>query len=58
MKQYFAFVDYEEHSSAVEAIKDLNQTLFNGECIIVQQSMPQGARDDRREGRRGGPTND
>lgn len=28
MKQYFAFVDYEDHASAVDAIGALNQTMF------------------------------
>jgi len=35
MKQYFAFVDYADHTSAVNAISELNQTMFAGEYIIV-----------------------
>lgn len=41
MKQFYAFVDYEDHESAVEAIKQMNGTTFvNGEHLSVQQSLP------------------
>lgn len=39
MKQYYAFVDYEDHESAVDAIQKMNKTVFvNGEFLTVQQS--------------------
>jgi RNA recognition motif-containing protein len=39
MKTYYAFVDFEDHLAAVEAIKQMNNFRFvNGEELSVQQS--------------------
>jgi len=36
MKNFYAFVDYEDHESAVEAIKGMDgQTFVNGELLTV-----------------------
>jgi RNA recognition motif-containing protein len=37
LKNYYAFVDYEEHEAAVEAVEKMNGTTFvNGEVLTVQ----------------------
>jgi len=39
MKEFFAFVDFEEHESAVKAIEEMNgSTFINGELLTVEQS--------------------
>lgn len=39
LKHTFAFIDYEEHDSAVRAIRDMNRVKFvNGESLLVEQS--------------------
>lgn len=36
LKNYYAFVDYEDHEAAVEAIKQMNGVQFvNGEVLTV-----------------------
>jgi len=41
MKQHYAFVQYEDHESAVKAIEGMDKTTFiNGEYLhVVQSSM-------------------
>ncbi|TNV83735.1 hypothetical protein FGO68_gene12453 [Halteria grandinella] len=39
LKHTFAFIDYEDHDSAIRAIRDMNRTRFvNGETLLVEQS--------------------
>ena len=39
LKDYYAFVDYENHDSAVQAIAEMDGRKFlNGETIKVSQS--------------------
>lgn len=39
MKNDYAFVDFTNHESAVEAIKEMNgATFINGEKLTVEQS--------------------
>ena len=39
LKLHYAFVVYEDHESAVEAIKEMhNREFVNGETIVVEQS--------------------
>lgn len=39
MKLHYAFVDYEDHECAVEAVRKMNRSSFvNGEFLNVQQS--------------------
>ena len=36
MKNFYAFVDYEEHESAVQAVKEMDgKTFVNGELLTV-----------------------
>ena len=38
MKIHYAFVDYEDHESALAALEMNNQTFVNGETLVVEQS--------------------
>jgi RNA recognition motif-containing protein len=39
LKYTFAFIDYEEHDSAVRAIREMDRVRFvNGETLLVEQS--------------------
>lgn len=38
MKQFYAFVDYHEHESAVSAIQAMDGQTFKGLTLTVQQS--------------------
>jgi len=43
-RDHFAFVDFENHESALEAIKEFDGKEFiNGEVLKVQQSLPRDA---------------
>jgi arginine/serine-rich splicing factor 7 len=53
LKHTFAFLDFEEHESAVKAIAEMDRKTFvNGEQILVEQSVPGGK---KRRGGGGGP---
>ena len=39
LKHAYAFIDYEDHESAVRAIKEMDRkTFINGEELVVEQS--------------------
>ncbi len=39
LKNLYAFIDFEEHESAVRAIKEMDRKVFvNGEELVVEQS--------------------
>jgi RNA recognition motif-containing protein len=50
IKTKYAFIKYKKHEDAVYAIKELHDTMYEGQKLTVERSYPGGARRKRTSG--------